>query len=64
MPEAAPPLPDGGLRVIALGGLGEVGRNMTVLELSEFVEAFKTKFNVTAMAAAPVAAPAYLICER
>ncbi len=32
MPEAAPPLPDGGLRVIALGGLGEVGRNMTVFE--------------------------------
>ncbi len=31
--------------------------NMTVLELSEFVEAFKDKFNVTAMAAAaPVAA--------
>jgi len=31
--------------------------NMTVLELSEFVEAFKTKFNVQAMAA-PVAAAA------
>jgi large subunit ribosomal protein L7/L12 len=30
--------------------------NMTVLELSEFVDAFKDKFNVTAMAAAPVAA--------
>jgi len=30
---------------------------MTVLELSEFVDAFKTKFNVTAMAA-PVAAAA------
>jgi len=29
--------------------------NMTVLELSEFVEAFKEKFNVTAVAAAPVA---------
>ena len=28
---------------------------MTVLELSEFVEAFKEKFNVTAMAAAPMA---------
>jgi ribonuclease J len=27
-----PPLPAGGLRVVALGGLGEVGRNMTVLE--------------------------------
>ena len=31
--------------------------NMTVLELAEFVEAFKTKFGVTAVAAAP-AAPA------
>jgi len=29
---------------------------MTVLELSEFVDAFKEKFNVTAVAAAPVAA--------
>jgi len=29
--------------------------NMTVLELSEFVEAFKEKFNVTAVAAAPMA---------
>jgi ribonuclease J len=27
-----PPLPDTGLRVVALGGLGEIGRNMTVLE--------------------------------
>ena len=27
-----PPLPQDGLRVVALGGLGEVGRNMTVLE--------------------------------
>ncbi|WP_101524768.1 ribonuclease J [Nocardioides houyundeii] len=26
------PLPDGGLRIVALGGLGEVGRNMTVFE--------------------------------
>jgi large subunit ribosomal protein L7/L12 len=32
--------------------------NMTVLELSEFVDAFKTKFGVTALAAAPAAAPA------
>ena len=31
--------------------------SMTVLELSEFVDAFKDKFNVTAMAA-PVAMPA------
>jgi ribonuclease J len=29
---APPALPAGGLRVVALGGLGEVGRNMTVLE--------------------------------
>ncbi len=29
---APPPLPDHGLRVIPLGGLGEIGRNMTVLE--------------------------------
>lgn len=27
-----PPLPEGGLRVLALGGIGEVGRNMTVFE--------------------------------
>jgi ribonuclease J len=27
-----PPLPKGGLRVVPLGGLGEVGRNMSVLE--------------------------------
>ncbi|HWM56489.1 MAG TPA: ribonuclease J [Pseudonocardia sp.] len=27
-----PPLPNGGLRVVALGGIGEVGRNMTVFE--------------------------------
>jgi len=32
--------------------------NMTVLELSEFVDAFKDKFNVTAMAAAAPAAAA------
>jgi len=29
---APPPLPPGGLRVVALGGLGEIGRNMTVFE--------------------------------
>ncbi len=29
---APPPLPDGGLRVVALGGIGEIGRNMTVFE--------------------------------
>ncbi|MCP2169583.1 ribonuclease J [Goodfellowiella coeruleoviolacea] len=29
---APPPLADGGLRVVALGGIGEVGRNMTVFE--------------------------------
>jgi ribonuclease J len=27
-----PPLRDGALRIVALGGLGEIGRNMTVLE--------------------------------
>lgn len=27
-----PPLPENGLRVVALGGLGEIGRNMAVLE--------------------------------
>jgi ribonuclease J len=27
-----PPVPDGGLRVMALGGIGEIGRNMTVFE--------------------------------
>ena len=33
-PELGPPpeLPSGGLRIVALGGLGEVGRNMTVFE--------------------------------
>jgi len=42
--------------------------SMTVLELSEFVEAFKEKFNVTAMAAAPAAAapagPAAVVEEQ
>ena len=33
LPATAPPeLPDGGLRVVALGGIGEIGRNMTVFE--------------------------------
>src|SRR5688500_17065899 len=32
--------------------------NMTVIELADFVEAFKEKFNVTAVAAAPAAAAA------
>ena len=27
-----PPLAEGGLRAVALGGLGEIGRNMTVFE--------------------------------
>ena len=27
-----PPLPEGGLRIVPLGGLGEIGRNMDVLE--------------------------------
>ncbi|WP_299275831.1 ribonuclease J [uncultured Georgenia sp.] len=33
-PDLAPPgpLPEGGMRVVALGGLGEVGRNMAVIE--------------------------------
>ena len=32
-PTNAPPaLPEGGLRVVALGGIGEVGRNMTVFQ--------------------------------
>jgi ribonuclease J len=29
---APPPLPAGGLRTVALGGIGEIGRNMTVFE--------------------------------
>ncbi|MFD0853358.1 MBL fold metallo-hydrolase, partial [Actinomadura adrarensis] len=29
---APPVLPEGGLRIVALGGLGEIGRNMTVFE--------------------------------
>ena len=31
---APPPLPEGGLRIVPLGGLGEIGRNMTVFEHS------------------------------
>ncbi len=31
---APPALADGGLRIVALGGLGEIGRNMTVFEHS------------------------------
>jgi ribonuclease J len=30
--EAPPPLAEGGLRIVPLGGLGEIGRNMTVFE--------------------------------
>ena len=30
-----PPLPRGGLRVVALGGIGEIGRNMAVFEYGE-----------------------------
>ncbi|QTE31364.1 ribonuclease J [Pengzhenrongella sicca] len=30
--ELPPPLADGALRIVALGGLGEIGRNMTVFE--------------------------------
>jgi len=30
---APPPLADGALRIVALGGLGEIGRNMTVFEM-------------------------------
>jgi ribonuclease J len=33
VPTTTPPaLPEGGLRIVALGGIGEVGRNMTVFE--------------------------------
>src|SRR2546430_15347918 len=31
-PSPPPPLPAGGLRVLPLGGLGAIGRNMTVFE--------------------------------
>jgi ribonuclease J len=31
---APPPLADGALRIVALGGLGEIGRNMTVFEFA------------------------------
>ena len=30
--EPPPPLPEGALRVIPLGGLGAIGRNMTIFE--------------------------------
>lgn len=30
-----PPLPTGGLRIVALGGIGEIGRNMTVFEYDD-----------------------------
>jgi ribonuclease J len=30
-----PVLPEGGLRIVALGGLGEIGRNMTVFEFDD-----------------------------
>src|ERR1700712_139599 len=32
--EPPPPLPEGALRVIPLGGLGAIGRNMTVFEFN------------------------------
>jgi ribonuclease J len=36
LPTAAPPpLSDGGLRAVALGGIGEIGRNMTVFEYAK-----------------------------
>ena len=36
LPVGLPPaLPDGGLRVFALGGIGEIGRNMTVFEYGD-----------------------------
>jgi large subunit ribosomal protein L7/L12 len=49
---------EGGFRIMAVNHeeLLETIGNMTVIELSEFVDAFKEKFNVTAMAAAPAAA--------
>jgi ribonuclease J len=35
LPVSAPPeLPAGGLRIVALGGIGEIGRNMTVFEFN------------------------------
>jgi large subunit ribosomal protein L7/L12 len=37
--------------------------NMSVVELADLIEAFKTKFNVTIMAAAPAAAPAAAAAE-
>src|SRR5262249_7048931 len=36
LPISEPPvLPEGGLRVVALGGIGEIGRNMTVFEYAD-----------------------------
>jgi ribonuclease J len=36
VPAIAPdPLPEGGLRVVALGGIGEIGRNMAVFEFND-----------------------------
>jgi len=31
--DVPPPLPTGGLRILPLGGIGEIGRNMTVFEI-------------------------------
>ncbi len=44
-------------KTLSQGELLETIGNMSVIELAEFIEVFKEKFNVT-IAAAPVAAPA------